>query len=144
MLLRHRQEHPRLFFRLFVMWLNNQKTCLRFPCLGLNTIIESINLRELHLFCYCEQNFNLYISLVSYATIRESIYYDDIYSCYLPSTVENVRLNPFLFIVESDWKLMNNSDKLLMSTIFVPTPQNTYSNPASRIWNEKAMSVIYR
>ena len=50
MILRPRQGHLRLVFRLLVscsakprMRLRNLKTCLRFPCLGLNTIIGSIN-----------------------------------------------------------------------------------------------------
>ena len=51
MVLMPRQGNLRLVFRLFVLYsakprirLNNLKTCLRFPCLGLNTIIDSINL----------------------------------------------------------------------------------------------------
>ena len=51
MVLRPWQGNLRLVFRLFVscsaqprMRLNNLKTCLRFPCLGLNTIIDSITL----------------------------------------------------------------------------------------------------
>ena len=50
--LRPRQGNLMLVFRLFksharqsLTWdLNNLKTCLRFPCLSLNTIIDSISL----------------------------------------------------------------------------------------------------
>ena len=38
--------------------LNNLKTCLRFPCLGLNTIIDSIKLTVL---LWCKNNINMYV-----------------------------------------------------------------------------------
>ena len=38
--------------------LNNLKTCLRFPCLGLNTIIDSVKLTVL---LWCINNINMYV-----------------------------------------------------------------------------------
>ena len=38
--------------------LNNLKNCLRFPCLGLNSIIESI---KLNLLLWCINNINMYV-----------------------------------------------------------------------------------
>ena len=52
MVLRPQQGNLGLVFRLSLILgrdLNNLKTCLRFPCLGLNPIIDSFNLQERNL-----------------------------------------------------------------------------------------------
>ena len=137
--LRSRQGNLRLVFRLFntlmqglpSIRLNNLKTSLRFPCLGLNPIIDSINIHSLLRLSVCPSTCPYHERvLVNYGVSMISTYGA---SCSkLTTSLVNILLKFQMLISEiSEYFLLKKCERLLQC-----------SAKASHIFSTKNINVF--